>query len=208
MRHPTPKQQAIIDFIKNYFRQKAISPTFREIADNFGVSVGTIQDQLNSLNRLGMLTWIPGKTRSIKLASEYRVHTTQPVPLLGVISAGEGITVFEESDPEIIDVPSTMLNARFGYYCLKVSGFSMNQDGILDGDIIVVKQQATAQDGDTVIAIINDGLEERATLKRFYHRGNQIELRPRNQEYQSRFLNPEEVTVRGKFCGLLRRSDV
>lgn len=205
MKDPTEKQKAIIDFIRGYFRQKAFSPTFREIADNFGVSVGTIQDQLNALQKLGFLTWIPGKARSIKLASENRVHTTQPVPLLGVISAGEGITVFEEPDPQIVDVPSTMLRSSFGYYCLRVSGFSMSEDGILDGDIIVVRQQATAIDGDTVVAVISNNPEERATLKKFYHRGDKIELRPRNQELTSKFYNPGEVIVRGKFVGLLRQ---
>lgn len=205
MQDPTQKQAAIIDFIKRYYRQKAMSPTFREIADYFSVSVGTIQDQLNSLQKIGLLTCTPGKARSIQLTSENRTYTTQPVPLLGVISAGEGITVFEESIPEIIDVPSTMLRSGFGHFCLKVSGFSMNEDGILDGDIVVIKQQASAMDGDTVVAILNDGFDEKATLKRFYHRGNQIELRPRNQELSSKFYNPNEVIVRGKFCGLIRK---
>ncbi len=206
-KNPTQKQQAIIDFIRNYFRHKTVSPSFREIADHFSVSVGTIQDQLFSLQKMGYLTWMPGKTRSIKLTSELRTHTTQPVPLLGVISAGEGITVHEETDPEIIDVPSNMLRSGFGHYCLRVSGFSMSDDGILDGDTIVVKQQATAMDGDTVVAIINDGFEEKATLKKFYHHGDRIELRPRNQELTSRFFSPNEVRVRGKFVGLLRQSD-
>lgn len=205
MKQPTTKQQAIIDYIRNYFRQRTVAPTFREIADNFSVSVGTIQDQLVSLQKMGVLVWIPGKARSIKLTSELRTHMTKPVPLLGVISAGEGITVHEESDPEIIDVPSSMLRDGYGYYCLQVSGFSMYLDGILDGDIIVVKQQATAYDGDTVVAVINDGSEEKATLKKFYHKGNQIELRPRNQELTAKFYQPGEVVVRGKFVGLLRQ---
>lgn len=206
MQNPTQKQLAIIDFIKNYFRQKTISPTFREIAENFGVSVGTIQDQLSSLQKLGFLTSTPRKARSIRLTSENRAHTTQPVPLLGVVSAGEGITIFEEPNPKIIDVPSAMLKSGFGYYCLEVAGFSMSGDGILDGDIIVVKQQAAAIDGDTVIAVIVNDFEEKATLKKFYHHGDRIELRPRNQELSSKFYNPNEIIVRGKFCGLIRNN--
>lgn len=207
MKDPTEKQQAILDFIRNFFRHKTMSPTFREIADHFGVSVGTIQDQLLSLQKMGILVWIPGKARSIKLMSDLRTHMTKPVPLLGVISAGEGISVHEESDPEVIDVPVSMLKQGYGYYCLQVSGFSMHLDGILDGDIIVVKQQATAFDGDTVVAILNDSGDEKATLKKFYHRGSQIELRPRNQEYSSKFYKPNEVVVRGKFVGLLRQGN-
>jgi repressor LexA len=205
MKQPTEKQLAIVNFIRNFFRQRTVAPTFREIADHFDVSVGTIQDQLISLQKMGVLVWIPGKARSIKLTSELRTHMTKPVPLLGVISAGEGITVHEESDPEIIDVPSSMLRDGYGYYCLQVSGFSMYLDGILDGDIIVVKQQATAYDGDTVVAIINDGSEEKATLKKFYHKGDKIELRPRNQELTAKHYQPSEVVVRGKFVGLLRQ---
>lgn len=207
MRNPTEKQQAILDFIRNYFRHKTVSPTFREIADHFGVSVGTIQDQLSSLQKMGILIWIPGRARSIKLTSELRTHMTQPVPLLGVISAGEGVTVYEESDPEIVDVPSSMLKSGYGHYCLQVSGFSMYEDGILDGDTVVIRQQAAATDGDTVVAVINNGTEEKATLKKFYHKGDKIELRPRNQELTSRFYQPDEVIVRGKFVGLLRKGE-
>ena len=205
--HPTEKQEAILAFIKDYFRKRTISPTFQEIADNFNVSVGTIQDQLASLRSLGRLTWIPGRARSIKLSLDNRPHTTQPVPLLGVISAGEGITIFEEPDPEIVDVPSTMLSPGFGHYCLQVSGFSMQDDGILDGDIIVVRPQASASEGDNVVAVINKDPEEKATLKKFYHHGDKIELRPRNQELSSKKYNPEDVIIRGKFCGLIRKEN-
>lgn len=205
--HPTQKQKAIVEFIKDYFRKRAISPTFREIADNFNVSVGTIQDQLAALQKLGQLTRIPGKARSIKLALENRPHTTQPIPLLGVISAGEGITIFEEPDPEIIDVPSTMLTSGFGHYCLRVSGFSMQDDGILDGDIIVARQQASASDGDTIVAIISNDPEEKATLKKFYHHGDKIELRPRNQQLHSKEYDTSDITIRGKFCGLIRKAN-
>ncbi len=137
MRHPTKKQQAIVDFIKKFFQEHGGAPSFRDIANNFKLSVGTIQDQLNSLQAIGQLTWVPGKARSIRLTVEQSAHATRPVPLIGVISAGEGVSVFEEPDPDIINVPATMLSSGFGHYCLRVSGFSMAEDGILDNDVIV-----------------------------------------------------------------------
>ncbi len=81
----------------------------------------------------------------------------------------------------------------------------MCEDGILDGDTIVVRQQSSASDGETVVAVIKNDADEKATLKRFYHRGDKIELRPRNQQMSSKFYNPEDIVVRGKFCGLIRK---
>lgn len=204
MSNPTEKQIAIYNFIKGFFKQYATSPSFREIAENFRVSVGTAQDQLVSLQRLGMLTWIPGKSRSIKLINGYPA-ATQPIPIIGVVSAGEGITIFEEPDPEIAEVPASMIASGHGHYCLRVAGFSMCEDGILDGDTIVVRQQSSASDGETVVAVIKNDIDEKATLKRFYHHGDKIELRPRNQQMSSKFYNPENIVVRGKFCGLIRK---
>ena len=126
---------------------------------------------------------------------------------MGTISAGEGITIFEEPDPELTNVPSTMTSPGFNHYCLRVSGFSMNEDGILDGDTIVVRQQSTAENGDVVMAVIKKDPEEKATLKEYYRHGNNIELRPKNQQLQSKFYDPSQIEVRGKFRGLIREGD-
>lgn len=201
---PTSKQKEIVRFIANFIQKNNFSPTFREISKAVEVSVGTIQDQLQSLQKKGILTWVMNKKRSIKLVNKESISPVVPTPLLGTISAGEGITIHEEHEPEIINVPSHMITSGFGHYCLIVSGFSMAEDGILDGDIIVVRQQASASDGDAVVAIIKGESDEKATLKRFYHHGNQIELRPRNQKLRSKFYDPSQIEVRGKFRGLIR----
>ncbi len=201
---PTEKQQEIIGFIAEYFRKYGQSPSFRDIATNFQISVGTVQDQLKSLSNKGVLSWIPGRLRSIRLRKELQTYNTVPLPILGSISAGHGITVFEENDPEILNVPANMLTSSFNHYVLKVAGDSMVDDGIMDEDLIIVRQQSNAQEGETVVAIIKDGSEEKANLKKFYHHGEKIELRPRNQQYTSKFYNPEEIEIRGKFVGLIR----
>ncbi|MEX2012923.1 MAG: transcriptional repressor LexA [Candidatus Levyibacteriota bacterium] len=202
---PTLKQEEMLRFISSFIQKNNFSPTFREVAKAMEISVGTAQDQLQSLQKKGLLTWIMNKKRSIKLVDRESISPVIPTPLLGTISAGEGIAIHEEKEPEIINVPSHMITSGFGHYCLKVSGFSMSADGILDGDIIVVRQQASANDGDAVVAIIKDASDEKATLKRFYHHGNQIELRPRNQELRSKFYDPSQIEVRGKFRGLIRK---
>ena len=202
---PTKKQQEVLRFIRNFAVHERKPPTFREIGDNLGISVGAAQERLLALQKKGLVSWVPGKPRSIQLRDLSRISPSVPVPLLGTISAGEGIAIHEEEEPEIIDAPSYMLTSGFGHYCLRVSGFSMAEDGIIDGDIIVVRQQASANDGDTVVAAIKENPEERATLKKFYRQGNQIELRPKNQQLHSKFYTPSQIEIRGKFRGLIRR---
>jgi repressor LexA len=147
----------------------------------------------------------PNKPRSISVKNEIESKSVT-LPVLGVISAGEGISVFEETNPELIEVPSTMVNTDVAHYCLRVKGNSMIEDGILDGDYIVVRQQKTADNGDAVVAIINDDDEEKANLKRFYLRGKIVELRPRNKQLKSKYYPVRKIEIRGKFCGLIRQS--
>lgn len=203
----TKKQEEILSFIVKYFRKYGNSPSFRDIAEGFGISVGTVQDQLTSISNKGLISWIPGRPRSIRVRKDLQTYNTIPLPLLGTISAGEGIAVFEEQDPESVNIPITMITSGFSHYCLRVAGFSMAEDGILDKDLIVVRQQSSVQSGDTVIAIVKGEFEEKANLKKFYHRGRKIELRPRNQELRSKFYDPEQIEIRGKFCGLIRKEE-
>jgi repressor LexA len=205
LNNPTEKQKKILDFVDSYIRKNNISPSFTDISRALGISTGTVRDQLSLLQKKGLLSWSPNTKRSIKIRSQENFYPNVPIPLLGTISAGEGITIYEDSDPDIIDVSGEMISTGFGYYCLKVSGYSMAEDGILDGDIVVVKQQSSASDGDNVVAVLKGNTEEKVTLKKFYHHGNEIELRPRNQQLKSKFYNPSSIEVRGKFVGLIRQ---
>lgn len=120
------------------------------------------------------------------------------VMLLGIIPAGSPIEPLEV--PEVIDVPSSMIPKSGSVYALKVQGESMIDDGIADGDYILVKHQNTADDGDTVVAITEDG----ATLKRFYQNDGQIRLEPRNPNLEP--IYPDHLEIRGKFLGLIRHN--
>lgn len=201
----TKKQARVLNFLKSFYEEKGFAPSLKEIANHFKVSVPTAQDYLRALIYKGVLGRQPNKPRSIIFKAEKPKNMTVSVPLLGTISAGEGVMVYEEESPELVEAPATMISPGYNHYALKVSGFSMVGDGILDGDIVVARQQATADIGDPVIAILKGGFEEKATIKRFYRKGDKIELRPSNPKMKPIFVNPEELEVRGKFVGLIRR---
>jgi len=201
----TKKQQEVLEFLKKYYEENGYSPSMREVALNFKISIPTIQGYFKELTLKGMISKLPNKSRSIVIKGDnLPKNMSISIPELGTISAGEGIIVNENDNPDFVEVPASWVKNPSQYYCLRVSGFSMYEDGILDNDLILVKRQATADDGDTVVAIRKDSQEERATLKVFYNKGNQIELRPKNPRLNSIFLNRMEVEIRGKFCGLIR----
>lgn len=118
--------------------------------------------------------------------------------LLGKIAAGKPIEPIENPVP--IKVPDFLVKTPGNYYALEVKGTSMEEDGILDGGVIVIRHQNVAENGDAVVAITEEG----ATLKRFYRHRDQFELRPRNQAHRSKFFKPGDLEIRGKYMGLLR----
>jgi len=167
-----------------------------------------VQGYFKELAIKGAISKLPNKSRSIVIkGNDLPRNMTISVPELGIISAGEGIVVNENENPTFVEVPASWINSGAQYYCLRVSGFSMHEDGILDNDLILVRRQATANDGDTVVAIRKDSQNERATLKVFYDRGNKIELRPRNSILNPILLDRKDVEIRGKFSGLIREEN-
>lgn len=205
----TKKQKEVIDFLKKFYEENGYSPSMKEVAKNFEVSIPTVQGYFTELKLKGVISKQPNKSRSIIFKTDIPKNMTISIPLNGTISAGEGILVNENNEPEMIEVPSSWINkySMNDYYCLKVRGFSMYKDGILDGDIILVKYQPYANNGETVVAIRKDSNDERATLKVFFDRGNKIELKPKNDFLKSIVLNKEDIEIRGKFCGLIREEN-
>lgn len=201
----TKKQARVLQFLTSFFEKNGFAPSLKEIADHFKISVPTAQDYLSALVYKGAIGRNPNMPRSIIFKNEKPKNMTVSVPLLGTISAGEGIIVREEQEPELVESPASMITQGYKHYALKVVGFSMVRDGIMDGDIILVRQQATAEVGDPIVAILKGGSEERATLKRFYPKGDIIELRSRNPLMHPIKINPEKLEIRGVFCGLIRK---
>lgn len=195
-----PKQKAVFDYINQYQKTRSHGPTLDEIAQHFHKTVPTVHQHVQTLRAKGYIKLPSANARGIGIFDPY--EEIVEIPLMGYISAGGGIENVET--PEPIKVQRTLLSPNGQHYALIVRGTSMIEDGILPDDIIVVKHQNYADNGDVVIALIKSEAETLATVKRFYHHGSRIELRPKNPELQPRMYNPGEIEIRGKFVGLLR----
>lgn len=197
---PTKIQKQILDFIKAYSQQNGYAPTLKEIGEELGGrSTTTIYQHIEALQSKGYLSKKENSPRSLVAETEEQIT----IPLSGTIAAGAPIGVFE--DPVPITVPKSMVPQRENYYALKVSGNSMVDDGIWDNDIVLIRHQNSANYGDVVVAIIKDEFgNESATLKTYYPRNNEIELKPQNPNLKSFYVKPQELEIRGKFIGLIR----
>ena len=199
---PTKIQKQILDFIKNYSQENGYAPTLKEIGEELGGrSTTTIYQHIEALQAKGYLSKKENSPRSLVAETEEQIT----IPLSGTIAAGAPIGVFE--DPVPIAVPKSMVPQREDYYALKVSGNSMVDDGIWDNDIVIIRRQNAANYGDVIVAIITDEFgNESATLKTYYPRSGEIELKPQNPKLKSFFVKPQELEIRGKFTGLIRSS--
>lgn len=200
----TPKQREVLKYIENYYSDKGFTPTLKDVRDRLDIkSISTAHKHISELRRKGFLKKLERPVRSIGIFE--KSENLSEVPLLGKISAGSGIEPME--DPVTIQVPESILSGSGRHYALNVEGISMVGEDIRDGDTIVVRYQNVAQDGDVVVAIINEG-NEKATLKKFYNLGNKIELRAENPNLQDwpRQFNFGDIEIRGKYVGLLRKA--
>ena len=192
----TKRQKEILDFIAEYRRKNGISPTQREIREQFGLSsFGTVQKHLRLLQEKKALTRDWNKSRS--LAPVEPESSASSVRLLGIVAAGRPIEPFPDSDS--IEVPPSLLG-KGEHFVLKVRGDSMVDDGIHDGDYIVVSRREKAENGQTVVAL----LKGEATLKRFYAEGRRVRLQPANRVMKPIFAEPKDVRIQGVVTGLIR----
>ena len=196
------RQQQILAFIKQYIESNGSAPTLRQIADAIGVSsLATVHEHLQALEEKGLIKRRQGKVRSIELKeSELNyVHEGFDAPILGFIAAGQPIEAF--TDPNAtITIPQAMMSGTKRTYVLQVRGESMIEDGILDGDHVVVEQTESATNGEIVVALLDNGM---ATLKRFFKEATRIRLEPANVKMQPIFAT--NVKVQGKVVGIIRK---
>jgi repressor LexA len=193
----TPKQMKILDFIQSYADREGYSPSQQEIANAFGFrSLGTVQNYLVRLEREGILTKDWNARRGMRVLRPMR--TALELPLVGTVAAGKPIEAIETLDT--IEVPASMVGPGENFV-LRVKGDSMVGDGILDGDYVVVRKQATADSGQTVVALIRG----EATVKRLLHKGKRIELHPANPAMVPIVLEDEEsFRIEGVVVGVIR----
>lgn len=173
----TVKQKKILDFIEKRISKKGVSPTQNEIARHFKLSsVATVHEHLTALQKKGFLKKRRGQARAIVTSNQ--PSELVPIPLLGIIAAGQPIEALKNK--ETILVSRVQLPLFGDAYALKVAGDSMIDEGIEDGDIVVVRKQETASNGDRVVALLNN---TDVTLKRFYKNAREIRLQPANKRY-------------------------
>jgi repressor LexA len=197
----TPRQQRILDFIASTVQERGYPPTVREIGEAVGLtSSSSVHAQLANLQRAGLLTKDPTKPRAMTLAAEARVDATV-VPLVGKIAAGTP-TLAAEHVEDYLSVPAGFVRGG-EHFALRIAGSSMIDAGILDGDVVVVRSQDGADDGDIVAALLPGPAEEEATVKRLGHDGPRVLLIPENPT-----LEPFEMVdgrILGKVVAVLRR---
>lgn len=197
----TKKQKQVFDYICEYIDENDFAPTQAEIQHHFGFkSLGSVQDYIRYLKNAGYLENDANSVRGltpVKPESKSEQVYTIDIPLHGKVAAGNPIEAIEGH--EMISIPAHMIS-RGNHYALTVSGDSMIEDGILDGDLIVVKEQSHATNGETVIALI----DEHATVKRFYKKKSLIELHPANSSMKPILVKDGDFQIRGVLVGLIR----
>jgi DNA (cytosine-5)-methyltransferase 1 len=193
----TKRQHQIYEYIKSYIEKKGYSPTYEEIKKKFNLSAfSTVHQHIQTLSEKSFLSKTNNSSRGIalKISEEGSIE----IPLLGNITAGkpiEAIEIYEET----VSIPRKGIKKTKDYYALRVSGDSMIEDGIFDGDIVVVKKQSVAENGQTVVAIIDDN---EATLKKIYREKNRFRLQPANQKILP--LYRKEIEIRGVVVKIIR----
>lgn len=193
----TRRQRQILDFYEDYVQRNGISPTLEEVAQQMGVSKVTIFGHVAELERKGILARAAkGISRGLQLVKP-TVSGTCKIALLGRIAAGKPIEAIET--PENLDLHD-LVPPGIDVFALTVHGESMIEDSIRDGDTVLVERRSEAKNGETVVAILDDG---EATLKRFYREGNRIRLQPANSAMSP--IYPDTVEVRGVVIGIVRR---
>ena len=206
MKYLTERQRDILQFIKEFQREKGVAPTHREICDRFGFSsYGTVYKHLSLLEKKGLIRRDWNQKRGVELVEQPAAApppATAPgardLPLFGYIAAGRPIDV--DVSEEIVTVPER-LTARGDNYVLKVRGDSMIEDGIMDGDYIIVAHRREADNGQMVVAAVSGEV----TLKRFYREGERVRLQPANSAMSPIYAMTRDVAVQGVVVGLMRR---
>ncbi len=214
MQNLTTKQEAILSAIRQHIRNTGQSPTVREIGQAVNLkSSCSVQKQIESLERAGRLRRSSFKYRSIEIIGEHsqqsHIIDTLVIPLLGRVAGGNPIEALQESDPELISLPTSLLPrvdqnrqkkscdeqnfSKVELFGLRVVGRSMIDVGIDDGDLVIARQQSSAQNGDIVVALVEDN---EATVKKYYREADRIRLQPANDAFLP--IYSRDVRILGK----------
>lgn len=196
MEHLTKRQKEILDYIKEYIMENDYAPSYREIAEHFNLaSVATVAEHIDALKQKDYLRGDISGARALQLTPTWEDQSFE-VALVGTIAAGEPIEAVRTN--ETIDIPRDMMGNNV--FALKVRGSSMIEDGIFDGDFVIIERCDSPRDGDIVVALLD---QENVTLKRFYREKDYIRLQPANSNFKP--IRTKKVVVQGRVRGVIRK---
>jgi len=202
MRHMTTdlteKQARVLACITQWIRDQGYPPTFQELAQELHLTEKNARDYVLILERKGYLRRQANVARGITLLKQAAMEPLLEIPFVGRVMAGKPVEVFEDREP--ILVPPLLLRAGT-HFVMEVQGDSMIDDGIREGDLVIVQQQVEPNNGDTVVAVVHG----EATIKRFYRRGMVVELRPANSHMTPLQVDAQDVGIKGIVTGLIRK---
>jgi repressor LexA len=196
----TKRQKQLVDFLEHYIGEHGYAPTLAEVGEYFGLSsLATVHKHLRNLEQKGFIRRMHNHSRALEIAGKDVGAGARDVPLLGLVAAGLPIEANEGQDT--ITVPEEFVR-RDNTFCLRVKGESMVDEGIRDGDYIIVEGRDGATAGETVVALIGS----EATVKKYYpEQGGRVRLQPANPTMEPIFVNEEDMRIRGVVVGLMRR---
>lgn len=194
----TKRQKQVLDYIENYINRNSYAPSLEEIKKHLKLSsFGTVHKHIENLQKAGRLRKSDNQARAIELINKGGGRDTTTIPMLGTITAGEPLETYEI--PETITISKNLLSRGGEHFALKVSGDSMIDEGIFDGDTVVIRRQQTAENGDSVVALIN-GSE--TTLKKIYQEKSRFRLQPANPNLKPIYV--KNLDVQGKVVSIIR----
>lgn len=199
MKGLTRRQMEMLDFLRRYIADHKYPPTIREISAHFSIAVKAAHDHIHALEKKGVIRCLNNRSRAIEILIDPETENRGiEVPLLGRVAAGRPL--FSESNWEGTILVSRELATPGQHFAVHVRGDSMIEAGIMDGDIALIRHQPTAENGDIVVAMLDD---ESFTLKKFYREEQRVRLEPCNKDYS--IIWAKNVTILGKLRGLIRQ---
>ncbi len=196
----TKRQREILDYLNEFIQQHGYAPSLEEIGKRFGLSsLATVHKHLTNLQQKGFIKRAWNRSRSVELMPSRLLGRTVELPLLGYVAAGAPIEAIVGN--ETIDVPETLAGNR-DTYVLRVKGDSMIDEQIRDGDFVIVEDRKTAENGETVVALL---LGSDVTLKKFYRENGKVRLQPANVTIDPIIVPAEQVQVQGVVIGVMRK---
>jgi repressor LexA len=196
----TKRQREILDYLNDFIQQHGYAPSLEEVGKRFGLSsLATVHKHLTNLQQKGFIKRTWNRSRSVEVMPSRVVGRSIELPLLGYVAAGSPIEAVINN--ETIDVPESLAGNR-DTYVLRVRGDSMIDEQIRDGDWVIVEDRKTAENGETVVALLSGS---DVTLKKFYRENGQIRLQPANETLQPLFVPAHQVQVQGVVIGVMRK---